>query len=830
MAKKTLTNSLPASLITPGSAELDTFALDEMEIEMDLGDIEDIAEGLETEQKLTVGHFGNLVGEISDTDALDKIGRMVVDGFDADRLTRSNLETTLRLGFENLTPMNNTLGSVPFEGACDIVHPLIRENAVKYQSKFTKALLPAEGPARTDIKGSGSIADPTTTDKALKHQRRFNRLLTEDMQDYVSSMERLFLYMPLTGTGIKKVYFDSGLNRPVSDFIKIEDFVISDLATDFYSAPRYSHRIYKTQNELKKDIANGVFIDVFDKEEKDKSFNGTTKEIFAVAPERDMLAQTEADAMDELDIASDTELFTLIEQHIDLDMKDTPFEDPDGIARPYVVTVDYNSSRVLAIRRNWKEDDGALKRKIVNFVKYTFVPSTGFYGMGLFHLLGDFQKTLTAVTRSLVDAASFANLQGGFKKKGIRWVGSNDPLKPGEFRDIDILGNERIQDVMMPMPFKEPSPTLFSLLQYLTESGQKFADNVEQMVNDSVNYGKVGTTMALMEESQQFFSSIFTRIYKSMHQELILIAELASTYMDDPELKLDTNGDGVMDIGPASDPNYPTRAHRLALAQTELNLALQAPQIHNLQAAYRNFYLRMGEAEEVIRTLLPEPATAQPNDPLTDITQAGLGQPIKAFPGQDHDAHIKVKTAFLMDPMNQNELMATVLPAIQANVREHMIMKYTEQVQGTMQAQQLAGEIGMAQAAEQVRTANEQMATGGSSNPEMVYAQAEATKAAAEVEKVNSDKIFKAVDALNDAAKIDLDRVKEENRAREAQASLHIQASEVDDSRTSDRIEKELKALDIDSKERIAHMKEEKKIEQIKAKPAPKPAKPKGSK
>lgn len=788
---KMMTNAPKQELFAPDA--LPDVELDLEDVGLDQTDLTIV----ENQSNMEVGHFANLVDAIRDSegdeyncDFLDKLGQKVLSGIEADKQTRSALETTLRLGFENLNPSNNTGGAVPFEGACDIVHPLIRENAVKYQAKFSKALLPSDGPARTDIRNTDDL---TLAAKALKHQRRFNLLLTEDMSEFCDAMERLFFYMPLTGTGIKKVYFDALLNRPTSDFIKIEDFVISDLATDFHSATRYTHIFYRSKNELKKDIANGLYCDIFDEEEYQPD---SSKSITTTMPSRDILAQTEAESMDLPDIASDTEVYTLGEQYLDLDMKDTPFEHLDGIARPYVATIDMNSGKILGLRRNWRESD-ARQEKIINFIKYTFVPGTGFYGLGLFHLLGDFQKTLTAVVRSLVDSGSFANLQAGFKKKGIRWVGSNEPLKPGELRDIDILGNERIQDVMMMLPFKEPSGTLFELMRFLTDSGQKFADQIEQVVSDSANYGKVGTTLALLEESSQFFSSIFSRVYKSLLVELKMIAELADRYMtNEPDLKLDTNGDGKYDIAPATDPNFPTRAHRLALEQSKLNLALQAPQVHNIREAYKRFYQALGESDEAIKQVLPEPAQAQPNDPLTDIQIASSGTgPIKAFPGQDHDAHIKVKGAFVADPNNQNPLMSTALNVLQANIREHMVAKYIEQVTGVMEQQKLAGEVGMAQASEQVAMANQNMATGGDSNPEMVYAKAEAQKAQVEADKLEADKVFKSVDALNQAAVTDLARVKEENRHKEAVAKLGIDAAKVDDQRTESEIRHELDKL-----------------------------------
>lgn len=766
----------PNQAAAGGAEDIPEIDLDPSDLGLDPADFQ----ATNTQVDIANGHFANLVDEIDDEKFLEDLGNRVIEGVETDRMTRSSLESTLKLGFENLNPAVGGNQSEPFEGACDITHPLIRENAVKYQAKFSKALLPIEGPARTDIRNTD---DPTLTSKALKHQNRFNELLREEMTEFLPNMERLFLYMPLTGTGIKKVYFDAALNRPVSDFIRLEDFVISDLSTDFASSYRYSHLYYRTKNEIKKSILAGTFCDIFEDDDEDES----KSTMIGSRPTRSGLGEAEADAFDEPDFGDDTEVFTLIEQYIDLDLSKTPLADADGIARPYVVTVEKESGKVLSIRRNWDEDDDALKTKLINFVNYNFVPSVGFHGMGLFHLLNDFQKSLTAITRSLVDSASFSNLNAGFRKKGIRWVGDQGPLKPGEFRELDTLGSDRLQDVIMPLPFKEPSATLFQLMIELTNQGQKFADNIEQVANESVNYGKVGTTMALLEESQQFFSSIFARVYKSMTIELMLIAKLASTYMSDADLQLDTNGDGKIDIGPATDPNFPSRAHKLALAQAKLNLALQAPAVHDMRQTFVNFYQALGDSDETINAILPSPQQAQPNDPLTDIQMASNGQPIKAFPGQDHDAHIAVKQGFMMNPSNaQNQAMGPTMQALQANIRDHLVAKYVEQVQGVMQQQQLAGEVGQQQAAQQVQQANQSMAQNPS-DPEMLYAQAEMTKANAVKDKVHSDSIFKTVSLLNDAAKIDITRTKEANRSTETNAKLHIEAAKVDDSRSSDQ-------------------------------------------
>ncbi len=711
------------------------------------------------------GHFENLVERIDDEQFLMGLGRQVVDRFTRDKDTRTPLETTLRLGFEGLNPSTNLNMNLPFEGACDITHPLIRENAVKYQSKFCKALLPPQGPFNIDIL---DVAIPKIEQRAAKYNKKLNWIARTKM-NYSGEQARLYLYMSLTGTAFKKVYYNYTTGYPCSEFVKIEDFVVSDMARDLESAECHTHQILRSSTELKKNIASGLYIDIQD-------------DLFLSQPEEDVLGSVTKDAFDEPEISPETKVYTLLEQYVDLDLEGyDPLGSEVDYPLPYQVTVDRNSGKVLSIRRNWKEND-PYRKKIINFFEYTMVPATGYYGLGLFHLLGDFQKTLTAITRSLVDSASFSTLQAGFKRKGLRWNGTKEPLKPGEFRDVELLDNTKLSDVLMLLPFKEPSPTLYNLMDYLTKSGQKFADNLEEVVNNSANYGKVGTTMALLEESSQFFSSIFMRVYAQQQKELQYIAELCEEHLG-PEFIGDLNGDGIMELTPASDPNYPTRSHRLALAQTKLNLALQAPQVHDIRAAFENFYECLGEPDEIIQKILPAPQQAQPQDPMTDIITAANGGPIKAFEGQDHDAHIAVKAAFMQDPTHQNDLLAPTVQALQANIREHLVLKYSEQMKGVMDAQQVAGEVGQAEAAQQVLLANQNAATqeaaGGGNDPLMVAAKADAMKAQTDAVTAAHNMKSKDLDIMLKAAKIDLDRQKEKNRAIEAGAKLKLEAKKL---------------------------------------------------
>lgn len=704
-----------------------------------------------------VDHFGNLVDLIEESedgiDLLNEIGQQVVETFEQDKMTRSALEDTVIRGFETFNPNSGaTKGNLPFEGACEIVHPLIRENAIKYQAKFCKALLPPQGPFKMDIE---DVEVPNIENLARKLEKKLNKTAKRVMR-FDREQAKNFLYFTLAGTSFKKVYFDRNTRSPKSEFVRLEHFVVSDLAKDLVSAESYTHVIIRRPEELKRDIANGVYKDIL-------------SEISTVNPEEDALASATADAMDEPEISTNTEAYELLEQYCYLDLsKVDPSASGITYALPYQVTVDKQSKKVLSIRRNWKAGDSTFT-KIVNFFEYIFVPGTGFYGLGLFHLLSDFQQTLTAIVRSLVDSASFANLQAGFKKKGLRLVGDNGPLKPGEFREIDTLDSSKIQDVLYMVPFKEPSQTLFNLMQDLTAQGQKFADNLDQAVNESVNYGKVGTTLAILEESAGFFSSIFQRVYGYMWEELSYIAELASDQMG-PEFEQAVNIDGSLNVVPASDPNYPTRAHQLQLAQSKLNLALQSPQTHNMAEVFRTFYRSLGESEDTIARILPQPTQAQPLSPLEDIVAASNGTPIKAFEGQDHDAHIAVKTMYIQDPMNQNQVLQQIFPVLQANIKEHMVLKYVEQMKGLIPPDQAVSEQAQQMAAQQILQANQMaaqlQASGGLENPDMIYAQAEMKKADVLAEKEQFDQKIKTVNTILDARKLDLEAKKVEEKTK----------------------------------------------------------------
>lgn len=689
----------------------------------------------EVEGPDTGDFYRNLVPELSD-EILEKIGMQVKDDFTTDLSSRSQYDRTITKGLSLLGLEMEELNE-PYEGACSAHHPLIIESAVTFQSKASPELLPAGGPVKTQI--MGDITDEKEA-KAERIKNFLNYQIMCKMPEYVEDTEKMLFWLPIIGSCFKKTYYSATLRRPKSEFVSTDQFVAPYSASSLEEAPRYSHIIYKTENDLRRDMAAGVYCACDEDEMPTPSipeYSDMRRKMDAILG----LAPTSSDVA-----------YTLIEQHTELDMEDTLFEDAAGIALPYIVTIDYGSGKVLSIRRNWKEEDET-KQKRMHFVHYSFVPGLGLYGVGFIHLLGNLEMTLTAVLRSLVDSGQFANMQGGFKLKGMRIVGDNQAIAPGEFKEVESAVMD-LSKAIMPLQYKEPSQVLFAMLQFLEGAGQKFADKAEQVIQDSTNYGPVGTTLALLEASTKFFTAIHKRCHHSQKKELKLLYDINSETLPE-EYPYDVPGqsrtilksdfDGSVDVIPVSDPNVSSKAQRMTLAQTVMQTAQQFPQLHNLRAAVHAMYVVMG-VENIDRILPPE-EEAVPNDPLTDLKDAVAGKPIKAFPGQNHDAHMQVKAAFVQDPANgASPFMAAVQPVILANIREHMLLKYQEQIGGMIQQAQQGipnmdekvVEQVMAEAAQEILQAN-QAAAQKPSDPEMMVAQAELMKAQAVAEKVKNE-------------------------------------------------------------------------------------------
>ena len=711
----------------------------------------------ETEEEF----YRNLVEEL-DEDTLEDVASQVYENFTADKDSRSEWESMFERGFD-LLGLKLEEASEPFEGACTAVHPVLIESAVKFQSKATQELFPASGPVKSQI--IGNVTDQKEQ-QAQRVDQFMNYQVTEQMPEYFDEFERMLFHLPLIGSAFKKIYFDSNLNRPVSEFVPIDQFYVSYYATDLRRADRYTHVIYRSPVEMKRDIASEMYADV------DLPSAGT--------PDMAPISQ-KMDTIMGLSPSGDHDpQYVVLEQHCYLELPD-PFSDEEGLALPYIVSIEEKSQQVLSIRRNYNKDDKRKEKKIF-FTHYRFVPGFGFYGMGLIHFLGNLTMTATAAMRSLVDAGQFANLPGGFKAKGMRIVGDNDPIAPGEFREVEATGND-LSKMIINLPYKEPSQTLFQMLNFVTATAQKFADTTEQVVSDAANYGPVGTTMALLEASSKFFSAIHKRLHKSQHDEFKLLGRINYEFLPEESMCDVPNGtikiyrsdfDGRIDIIPVSDPNIPSSAHRMMMAQLALQLSQSAPPgMFNVEELNKTILSAANIPN--LDKILPEKPEPIPLDPISDIQAAVKGMPIKAFIGQNHPAHIQVKTMYLQDPMNGgNPMMQRIAPVLQANIQEHMVMQYQEQVNGVAQELiqqygQEAAEAGinpqdprvmeevMAQAAQQVMAANQAMAAQQqAASPEAQMVQIEQQRLGIEGQKVQTQMAKEAATAANKNRELDL--------------------------------------------------------------------------
>ncbi len=711
----------------------------------------------ETEEEF----YRNLVEEL-DEDTLEDVASQVYENFTADKDSRSEWESMFERGFD-LLGLKLEEASEPFEGACTAVHPVLIESAVKFQSKATQELFPASGPVKSQI--IGNVTDQKEQ-QAQRVDQFMNYQVTEQMPEYFDEFERMLFHLPLIGSAFKKIYFDSNLNRPVSEFVPIDQFYVSYYATDLRRADRYTHVIYRSPVEMKRDIASEMYADV------DLPSAGT--------PDMAPISQ-KMDTIMGLSPSGDHDpQYVVLEQHCYLELPD-PFSDEEGLALPYIVSIEEKSQQVLSIRRNYNKDDKRKEKKIF-FTHYRFVPGFGFYGMGLIHFLGNLTMTATAAMRSLVDAGQFANLPGGFKAKGMRIVGDNDPIAPGEFREVEATGND-LSKMIINLPYKEPSQTLFQMLNFVTATAQKFADTTEQVVSDAANYGPVGTTMALLEASSKFFSAIHKRLHKSQHDEFKLLGRINYEFLPEESMCDVPNGtlkiyrsdfDGRIDIIPVSDPNIPSSAHRMMMAQLALQLSQSAPPgMFNVEELNKTILSAANIPN--LDKILPEKPEPIPLDPVSDIQAAVKGMPIKAFIGQNHPAHIQVKTMYLQDPMNgANPMMQRIAPVLQANIQEHMVMQYQEQVNGVAQELiqqygQEAAEAGinpqdprvmeevMAQAAQQVMAANQAMAAQQqAASPEAQMVQIEQQRLGIEGQKVQTQMAKEAATAANKNRELDL--------------------------------------------------------------------------
>ena len=565
----------------------------------------------------------------------------------------------------------------PFQGASGVTHPLLSESVTQFQAQAYKEMLPSGGPVRTHVLGSET---PQKQEQSNRVKEFMNYQITEVMEEFDPDTDQMLFYLPLSGSTFKKVYFDTTKNRAVSKFVPSEDLIIPYSATDLNTSPRVTHVLRMDENEVRKMQVAGIFKDV---------------DISAYDTEDN----TVKDKIDEIGGINKTEsddVYNILEIHADLDIEG--FEDlgqdgqPTGIKLPYVITIDNGSGEILSITRNYDQND-PMKRKRQYFVHFKFLPGLGFYGFGLIHMIGGLGRAATSILRQLIDAGTLANLPSGFKARGIRIRNDDEPLSPGEFRDIDAPGGS-IRDSIIPLPFKEPSGTLAQLLGSLIDGGRRFVSIADQQISNMSQDMPVGTTVALLERGMKVMSAIHKRLHYAQKTEFRLLARIFSENLP-PVYPYEVFGapaevkaqdfDGRVDILPVSDPNIFSMAQRVTLAQTQLQLAQSNPQLHNLQMAYRRMY----QALEVqnIEEILPPPPQPQPMDPSAENAVILKNQPVQVFPEQDHDAHMIVHLALAKSMLVQTSPQA--LSIFYSHLLEHVSLKARNIAQMEMQEMQM---------------------------------------------------------------------------------------------------------------------------------------------
>jgi hypothetical protein len=631
-------------------------------------------------------HNANLA-EVLDDSILSEISSELRENYEGDQDSRSEWEEGYTKGLD-LLGIKYDERTQPFQGASGVTHPLISESVTQFQAQAYKELLPAGGPVRTNIIGA---KDASVEEQATRVKNYMNYLITEEMEEFDPDTDQMLFYLPLSGSTFKKVYYDETKQRPVSRFVAAEDLVVPYTATDLAGASRITHVLRMDENQVRKLQVAGVYRDVdlsADYEAEDDPVKQKVREL---------------DGLDRNEISEDQ--YTVLEIHTFLDIEG--FEDldqngdPTGIKLPYIVTLDQGSGEVLSIRRNYAEAD-PLKKKISYFVHYKFLPGLGFYGFGLIHMIGGLGKAVTSILRQLIDAGTLANLPAGFKARGIRIRNDDEPLAPGEFRDIDAPGGD-IRNSIIPLPFKEPSATLAQLLGVLIESGRRFVSIADQQISNMSQDMPVGTTVALLERGMKVMSAIHKRLHYAQKTEFRLIASLIRDYLPPnypyrviggDQMVKQTDFDDRIDVIPVSDPNIFSMAQRVTLAQTQLQLAQSNPEMHNLQAAYRRMY----QALEVqnIDEILPTPPQPQPTDPSIENARALAGQVLQSFEQQDHDAHIATHTAMIMSPIVQ--ATPSVYGMFVSHCLEHIAFKarqvVSQEIQQNMEQMQSLAQVG----------------------------------------------------------------------------------------------------------------------------------------
>lgn len=663
---------------------LDALDAEEPALEIEIEDPEavkisagDLEIDIESEEPSDDDFDANLAEYIDEKELVQIVGDLLSD-FEDDISSRKDWMQTYVDGLE-LLGMKIEERMEPWPGACGVYHPLLSEALVKFQAETIMETFPAQGPVKTQIIGKET---PEKKDAATRVQEDMNYQLTDVMTEFRPEHERMIWGLGLAGNAFKKVYFDPALNRQVSMFIPAEDIVVPYGASNLETSPRVTHVMRKTENEVKRLQYAGFYRDI-ELGEPSNSFDEIEKKIA-----EKMGFQATSD-----------DRYKLLEMHVDLDLPGYEDEDedgePTGIALPYVITLEKGSMEVLSIRRNWNPEDKT-KQKRNHFVHYGYVPGFGFYCFGLIHLVGAFAKSGTALIRQLVDAGTLSNLPGGFKTRGLRVKGDDTPIAPGEWRDVDVPSGV-MRDNILPLPYKEPSQVLYSLLGTIVEEGRRFASAADMKVADMSGQAPVGTTLAILERTLKVMSAVQARVHYSMKQELKLLKIIIADYTPEDYDYEPVEGSSrakksdydCCEVIPVSDPNAATMAQKIVQYQAVLQLAQQAPQIYNMPQLHRQMLEVLGIQNASKLVALED--DAKPQDPITENMNVFKGKPIKAFIYQDHEAHLMAHQNFLQDPltaamMGQNPQAQAIMGALQAHMAEHFGFKYRQQIEQEMGA------------------------------------------------------------------------------------------------------------------------------------------------
>ena len=659
-------------------AGIDALAQEEEPIEIEIVDPEEVnihAGELDISIRPGEGEddFGANLAESMDESAIDSMAGDLAASVDQDKASRKDWEKAYTEGLK-LLGLQYEERTEPWNGASGVFHPMITEAVVRFQSETITEMFPAQGPVRTKIIGKET---PEKKDAALRVEEDLNYELTEVMREFRPEQERMLWSLPATGSAFKKVYYDPNLGRQVSMFVPAEDIILPYGTTDMDTCYRLTHVMRKTENEIKKLQQAGFYRDI-ELGDPDKSQSDIQK------------AKDKETGFSDID----DDRYTLLEIHVDLDLPG--YEDTDGdgeetgIALPYVVTMIKGSNDVLAIRRNWKEDDD-LRLKRQHFVHYQYIPGFGAYGFGLFHLIGGFAKSATSIMRQLVDAGTLSNLPGGLKSRGMRIKGDDTPIAPGEWRDVDV-GSGSMRDSILPLPYKEPSAVLAGLLDKIVDEGRRFAATADMKVSDMSAQAPVGTTLALLERQLKVMTAVQARLHYAFKQELRLLAVIIRDYTDpdynyEPEegsRKAKESDYDACDIIPVSDPNAATMSQRVVQYQAVIQMAQMAPDIYDLPQLHRQMLAVLGVKHA--DKLIPLEEDMKPKDPVSENMEALKCEPLKAFQYQDHEAHIKVHTAAMQDPIvaqliGQNPKAPQIQAAMTAHIAEHVGFAYRQKIE-----------------------------------------------------------------------------------------------------------------------------------------------------